>query len=520
MRVVSIAASLVVGSGAASAGGIIVPGFGSQAQPRAGAFVAKADDPTALYYNPAGFARQRGTRLHLGFNLIDFDQRFQRAGAYEAPGGDEPDPAWTGDPYPEVENQAEPAIGLGGFQAVPTLALATDLGGRSPVVFGLGLVAEHGYPNRDYGALGSGSTFEDPDNPPPPQRYDVLSSEVTVVFPSLAAAYSFGDLDVGVRASWGVAHLKGVTDVWALRNYEEDHHADARVSLDAKDSFVPAAQIGVLYRPHPTIEIGAQYTTKRSIAAKGEGQAPLGDHAELAGEQDFIAPITGPDAQCADGGTLTRLKACVDLAVPQTATLGVRYVMRDGAGRERGDVELDVQWEDWSDASDVRVLFDGRSGLTGLILNETFSRHGFRDTYSVRLGGAYGIPVGDDLLAVRAGVAHDTAAAPVSWTRTDLDGMARTTFGLGLGYDLGKVRFDLGGGYVHEGVRAVTNACNPVTADPGCAGSGMETPVDEREAPDPVQPGSGPKNQVESPYNAGTYRQHYVLVSLGATYLF
>src|SRR5688572_18892853 len=70
-------------AGPAHAGGLIVPGYGSQGQPRAGAFVAKADDPSALYYNPAGFARQRGTSVQIGLNFIDFSQRFRRAGAYE-----------------------------------------------------------------------------------------------------------------------------------------------------------------------------------------------------------------------------------------------------------------------------------------------------------------------------------------------------------------------------------------------------------------------------------------------------
>src|SRR6266545_1005657 len=85
----------------ARAGGLFVPGYGSQAQPRAGAFVAKADDPSALFYNPAGLAGQKGTSIHLGFNFVSFEQTYRRAGVYEAPeeGEGEP-PPWTGEPYP------------------------------------------------------------------------------------------------------------------------------------------------------------------------------------------------------------------------------------------------------------------------------------------------------------------------------------------------------------------------------------------------------------------------------------
>ena len=42
----------------------------------------------------------------------------------------------------------------------------------------------------------------------------------------------------------------------------------------------------------------------------------------------------------------------------------------------------------------------------------------------------------------------------------------------------------------------------------------------DRDRPDPLQPLNGELNQVQSPFNAGTYRQRYLLFSLGATYAF
>ena len=93
-RLVFCVAAILAAPVAASAGGLFVPGYGSQAQPRAGAFVAKADDASALYYNPAGLAWQKGTSLHLGMNFIDFDQTYQRAGVYETPEEEGPLP-WT-----------------------------------------------------------------------------------------------------------------------------------------------------------------------------------------------------------------------------------------------------------------------------------------------------------------------------------------------------------------------------------------------------------------------------------------
>src|SRR5690606_32242013 len=120
-----------------------------------------------LYYNPAGLAKQRGTSLHLGFNFLDFSQTYQRAGSYEQPAmGDAPD--WVGQPYEEVSDNSTPAVGFGGFQGIPTFGLVTDLGMGGPLVVAVGLIAEHGFPEREYA---EDYQFEDPNVPPPPGRY-------------------------------------------------------------------------------------------------------------------------------------------------------------------------------------------------------------------------------------------------------------------------------------------------------------------------------------------------------------
>jgi len=173
-------AAILAAPSAASAGGLFVPGYGPQAQPRAGAFVAKADDASALYYNPAGLAWQKGTSLSLGMNFIDFDQSYQRSGEYETPEDGDPLP-WTGQPFEKVDDASTPAVGFGGFQGIPLIGVVTDLGGRIPLpmVFGIGMIADHGYPERKYQA---DYQPDDPDTPPPPQRYDIIEQDVSAAF--------------------------------------------------------------------------------------------------------------------------------------------------------------------------------------------------------------------------------------------------------------------------------------------------------------------------------------------------
>src|SRR5262245_11898274 len=116
----------------AQAGGVHVGEAGSQAMERAGAFVAKADDPTALSINPAGLAKAPKVAVYLVANLLDYSLTFKRSGTYAAKA-----PGAAPSPYPTVENDAT-------FQPVPYLAGASAWG---PVAFGGGLFAPSGFPN-------------------------------------------------------------------------------------------------------------------------------------------------------------------------------------------------------------------------------------------------------------------------------------------------------------------------------------------------------------------------------------
>ena len=76
------------------------------------------------------------------------------------------------------------------------------------------------------------------------------------------------------------------------------------------------------------------------------------------------------------------------------------------------------------------------------------------------------------------------------------------------------------GGVVLEPSRDVPS-CNPDLDNLGCpTATGAETPLDEREAPDVVQPLLDKNAQVENPYNGGHYEQGYILLSTGVTYTF
>jgi long-subunit fatty acid transport protein len=501
---------------AAHAGGLFLPGIGPIAQARAGANVASVNDPSAIASNPAGLAETPGTVVIIGSRFLDMSLQFKRLGTYDATDNANP---WEGERYPQQENVGKPAIGVGGFQVLPMIAASFDL---SKQVDGLhvaaGLYVPTSYPTRDFG-----SDYELPTDTldetvaPPPTRYDIVKQDAAIIMPSVAVAYEINDkFSVGGRFTWGIANLEATSFAWGQYiNRAEWAQRDSVFHVKTKDNFAPAFGLGVQGHLTDQIDVGLNWDSGMSPHTRGIGDAKAGKGLELAGEPVVIVP--NPNPSCGEGGEIGALKACIDIALPMVTTIGGRYKILDGNGLEKGDNDLDVAWERWSAASDYKVTVDGVA--SGLALNPTSLRHNFQDVVSVRLGGGYRLPVGDGL-RLNAGIAYDTAAAPDGWERVDLDGAARTTFGLGASYPVTRtIDVNLGGGYVYEGVRQNGTRCNPTDTNVGCSGDNEEHPLDEHQGPDPIQPlNSG--TPFESPFNVGTYRSHYIEFSLAAVMRF
>jgi long-chain fatty acid transport protein len=502
---------------------------------RAGTGVASAEGGEALSLNPAGIAKSSGTTITIGAALINYSMSFHRNGTYDTHDLDtEP---YEGNRYPVVENDAKPPLGIGSYQPIPVIAITSDLGGKVPgLTVGAGLAPPNAYPFRDmnnvagraYFAEGSNGGLAFPtsyEDPPPPTRYDIIQQEGAVILPSIAAAYSITPMvDVGARFSAGFAHVKSTVAIWGEpANYNEYVKKDTVFTLDATDSFVYAWALGATFRPTPVIELGVQYTSQIDVQAKGDAVSANGPSVTLNGQPLVVAPSL--DVRCAPGGTMEKLKGCVELALPMTATLGGRYKFPGADGKPRGDVELNLDWQHWGAerADAYRVVVDAQvstagNPMGGIALKDNIISHGFRDTYGVRVGGSWNFPMGANTVIARGGVGYETGAAKPGWERADIDGAARTLLTAGGSYKLSRVQIDAGFGYVHQGSRTDSRNCNPVLQAPpyqGCSSSGEQQPVADRQGPDPINPIVNSENQLENPVNQGTYKSHYLLIMFG-----
>ena len=510
----------------ASAGGLFLPGSGAISTSRAGAAVASADDGEALSLNPAGLAKSKGTTITLSAAIISYSMQFTRRGTYDTIADE--DPGYEGQPFGTVKNQPKPPLGIGSFQPVPVVAIVSDLGGRIPnLTVAAGVYAPNAYPFRDMANVnGEDYVFNgDFTRPPPASRYDILTQDAAVVLPSIAAAYRISPkLDVGARFSLGFADLKSTTTIWGVPgNVEEFIKKDAQFSVDAKDSLIPAFGLGMTFRPTPNLEFAASYSSQVTIHARGSATSENGPNVNLNGEPITIGPTDDQFARCETGGTIEAQKACIDFALPMSAHVGARYKMLGADGIMKGDIELNIGWENWGAdlVSTYQVVVDADifvNGVSALSLKDNAVRHESQDTFNVRLGGSYHIPQGANTIILRGGIGHDTASAKAGWLRADIDGAARTTFALGGAFRAKRFQIDVGGGFIYEGKPNNPGTCNVVSPSPdmlGCNNDGVERELDDRSGPDPINPIVVPESQIESPVSQGEYKSHYVLFMLG-----
>ncbi|MBS2020743.1 MAG: outer membrane protein transport protein [Deltaproteobacteria bacterium] len=478
----------------AHAGGFEIPDNGTQALGRGGAFTAKADDGTALQYNIAGFAGQRGTRLLLNSNFWFSDYTFQRNGLYPD------DPAnsftpWGQRPYPKVTDE-------GGVFFEPFIAASTDFNYFERWTFALGAFGPSSVGNRTFpSSLGFA---------PNPARYDIVENKPQVLFATAAASVRALDwLDVGLALHYvhGDLHVSSTTFSDAVARGTgpgqcanvEYQPCDARATLDTTGGAVTAS-LGVLARPAPFLSLGANV----------RGPATL----ETTGDVTTQAPRITPNAGFQPS------PATFVVTLPTVVRAGARFVFLEPAPNsdagdtrpppfERADIELDGTYEAWGSAQDdgLRVTIPSITAQNpppGVNLSniDFITPHHYVDTYSVRLGGAYNVRLGEDVLTLRGGAYHDMSASDPQYTRLDFDTLAKTAGTVGVGFAIQSFDFSVAYAEVFDASRTVTGGeLRPVN------GTQRGQSVDATGALYPA-------------VNGGTYSGHSRILSAGVTVRF
>ena len=486
-------AAWAAGSAApAFAGGYDYPDHGTSALARGGAFVARADDGTAIAHNPAGLTRLRGTHIFLGANILIEDIRYQRRiypGEKTAAGATVPSDRYPHDPtlrIPEVHNTDKPFPN-------PLLGVSTDLGLDLFDRIGLRLLAGvHGphtqktrtFPRYCKKGTSPCEPTDDPTALPAPQRYDNVSNDVLVVFPSIGVAWrlpfsAVGDLSIGAvfQPTYSSFNYRAVIVGWPTSSGGvalEKPENDVEFQMDVEDVFTPTGVIGVHWAPLSFLEIGASVRIGYTANFSGTVTTDIPDSLQ----NTFNLKIE-PDPGNVD----------VSLALLWVIRSGVRYVYRDAVGREQFDVELDFVYETNSDVEMFEVTTDIKvtnppepvgGPITGLS-----QPHHWKDNWSLRLGGSYAVHDlwGGGTLIVSLGGMYEASPVPDEWTRLDFTSLERYGFGLGAAFrypfSFGDVELKLAYSHLFHTPREVapdgedrrTGECKASGGQSGCGSS-------------------------------------------------
>lgn len=370
----------------ATAGGYFIGPIGGQAVGRGGAFAAKANDLSAAYYNPAGFALMKGTRLQLDNKFSYNTVEFQREPVFDSS-------TMTTVTFAPVTNTPK-------FQPLdPLLGVATDFG-LSDFAFALVAYANSGIAKLQFPENGA-------------QRYLMTERNGLFVNYSLNAAWRpIPKLAIGVNAQ--VVAVPELTYQLVVNGggrfdivYPVSNTYDVLATVQGKDLFTLNAIIGAWYQASPSLEFGL---SGQVLPSKIATEGPIAVR--------FTNPnITLPPPTIERDGVPAN-GVSIELPLPQWARLGARFVGRDDRNTEVFDIELDVTYERWSTAERFTVItndLDVESASTVPLGTITVEKQ-WQDVLGISVGGDYSVL---EDLAVRAGAYYETAVSKPEFTNVD-----------------------------------------------------------------------------------------------------
>jgi long-chain fatty acid transport protein len=372
----------------AHAAGFAVYEHAAKPTARLGAFTATADDPSAVFYNPAGLTNIEGGQILVGITLI------RPTATYVGPGVAATRPAGVD----SVEQSTE-----GTFLPVPALFYGRQLSEKAYIGFGI---------YAPYGLKLSWETGGEPFT----GRTVLQTIDLRNIFFTPAIALKLTDeisvaLEVNLVA--GTVYLKrvlGADDNLQPLFPAADPSQEGVAELSG-NAFGVGAGAGVQLKLLDNLRLGLTYRTQIDM--------------DFAGDVDFTLPANTPTAIQAnfpDG------PVSAPIHLPHSFALGIGWV--DGPLVVEAGVNLTL----WTSIEELLINFE-----SGLPAPRTTTPRDWNTVPTFRLGGEYAF--GE--YVARAGIGYDVNAVPDRTVDPTLPDADRFLFSVGGGAKFGPVDFDL-----------------------------------------------------------------------------
>jgi long-chain fatty acid transport protein len=362
--------------------GFLIPEQGAKASAMAGAFAATADDPSAIFYNPAGIAQQReGLSVLAGTTLINFTNEF------------------TGDPNSDLTAGTTGEYNRHTFN-IPNLYAVMPLGHN--ITVGLGVFA----------AFGLRTDWEDPWV----GRFVSKDADLKTTSVNPVIAWGNDRFSIGGGLEYRRARVILNANRMAINPFigRIVDIANTRLVSDYGDSI--GWNAGVIFKPTSAFSIGASYRAPMDIDL--EGRAEVSQIFTGNAQFDAIVATQLPPDQAIN----------TKFPFPSIASIGVAF-----SPTETWDAEFDVIRTGWSRFEALAVNFEQTP-------NVSFVREqNWEDSNSYRLGFNHTATPNFD---VRFGALYDENPQPIEAVSPLLPDSDRIGASIGAGWHAGPLMID------------------------------------------------------------------------------
>jgi len=413
-------AVMIACTGIATAGLMDTLGLGSKATAMGGAFCAYADDPFAIYYNPAGLTQMDqftvSTGLHFAYPSIKVNNFHVEGGSIKHSYGESPLSNNEISGYADISNKE---------RVLPAPHFATAYPFNDQLVAGFAF----------YAPFGATAYWPETNNP---GKYNSTFGSFTRIAATPSLSYKVND-----RLSFGFGISVGATEVKAERIFyvPDDVRKDlesrinsglsagtknkmqaaldangSKVNAELLDTFNYSYNLGVMYNLSDKVTLGMTYRSRTDSKVSGT--------VEIEGlPESYGASATGEPI-------VSKVDAETEIDQPPQFQFGLRC-----KPSEDFSIEIDYVWTKWSITDGYTLKLE--PSLLNSRSEETFRRD-WEDTSQIRFGFEW---VADNFVTVRAGYYFDPSPVPddtFDFASSDID---KTVYSLGLGFNFGKLNF-------------------------------------------------------------------------------
>lgn len=389
------------------AGNVDTYGIGSKASALGGAFAAYADDPFAVYYNPAGLVQIKTKVVTAGAMFLDPDLQAK-------------DFTVSGLAGPDDFADHSPVL------TIPHLGFALPLNER--LTAGLAMYVPYGLHLK---------WDTDSDFSKNPSSYDCYESWYYRMVVTPGIGYQISDkLSIGIGISLGRSEAGVYSHTYALYALGQtipgyNQPITANVEQELSDDLNYSFNIGLMYRPVDNVILGLTYRSRADANFEGDLK-----FTGLNGQEKAVLSSLGFAKYKYDVSSS-------DVDHPDQVQFGLRY-----KPNPRLSLEADLVWTRWSivdnqtleiDDPSLQVLLGALNG-SGVPVTQIVKERNWEDTKQVKIGLEWQVT---KILALRLGYFYDPSPVPDSTFDIQWPDADKKTYSIGTGLNLDPWTIDL-----------------------------------------------------------------------------